>query len=76
MAALLPPDLENAIVIRYENGKGVVSAMPSEESGTEHDYYLLCHATAVCLACAVWASHVSECATLKCLPVPFAGNRA
>ena len=49
MAALLPPDLENAIVIRYENGKGVVSAMPSEESGTEHDYYLLCHATAVCL---------------------------
>lgn len=48
MSALLPPDFENAIVISYSSGKAVVSQMPEEASGVDHDYYLLCHAIAVC----------------------------
>ena len=48
MAAALPPiDFTNEIFIDYSSGKGVVKTMPAENSGTEHDYYLICCATSV-----------------------------
>ena len=48
MAQALPPiDLVNAIFVDYRSGKAVVSSFPEEESGTDHDFYLICCATAV-----------------------------